>query len=109
MKYIASLITWLGAILIPMLPAIFGSIVVQVLMMLGFSFLAVEGINIGLDFFVGFIDSSLAGVPSNILGVLGLAGADEAINIILTGHLFVLSLKGLTAKKFLPTWRGTTK
>ena len=72
---IGAVIAWLGRVLIPMLPSIFGSIVVQVLMMLGFSFIAVEGISAGFDFFVDYIDSSLNGAPSDIVGVLGLMGS----------------------------------
>jgi len=109
MAYITSFLTWITTSLLPRLIPFIGSIAIQCALTLGFSLVVVEGVNIGLDYFVNQIDSSFGGMPSDIIGIMGLLGLDKAVNIILTAYLFVLGLKGLSARKFIPSWRGAAK
>lgn len=100
----AGVLGWLSATLLPRLAPFFSSLVVQVLVALGFSFTVVEGVSVGFDFFVEYMDSQLSGVPSDIRGVLGLLGVDKAINAILTGIIFVIGVRALNGKKYLPSF-----
>ncbi|KHT63728.1 hypothetical protein RJ45_10275 [Photobacterium gaetbulicola] len=109
MGLIVNLISWIGASFLPKLVPFITSIFIQTAVTLGFSLLVVEGINVGLDYFVNKIDASFGGMPADIVGIMGLLGLDKAINIILTAHLFVLGLKGLSSRKYLPSWNGTGK
>ncbi|PSU45374.1 hypothetical protein C9J12_22675 [Photobacterium frigidiphilum] len=104
MQVLAWFVATLTAFLPRLIPFLM-AFIVQGALMLGFSLIAVEGINIGFDWFVNMLDGNLKSITSDITGVLGLLGVDEAINVILTGHLFVIGLKGLSAKKWLPSWR----
>ncbi|MBY5946109.1 DUF2523 family protein [Photobacterium rosenbergii] len=109
MGFIVNWIAWLGASFLPKLVPLIKAIVIHCAIALGFSLVVVEGVNQGFDYFVNKIDASLGGMPSDIVGMMGLLGLDQSINIILTAHLFVLGLKGLSSQKFLPSWRGTGK
>ncbi|MDF2186305.1 DUF2523 domain-containing protein [Grimontia hollisae] len=100
----AGLLVWISTALIPRIAPFFSSLAVQVLVTLGFSFTVVEGVSLGFDFFVDYMDSYLSGIPSDIRGVLGLLGVDEAINAILTGILFTIGIRALNGKKYLPSF-----
>lgn len=99
------IISWLGRYLVPNIIPFLGAAVFKILASLGFSLVVVEGVNLGFDYFVSQMSSSFGGISGDIAGILGLLGVDEAVNIVLTAHLFVIGLKGLTAKKYLPSWR----
>ncbi|KJF83153.1 DUF2523 family protein [Photobacterium angustum] len=76
---------------------------IQVLVALGVSLTVVKGIDVGIDYFFDMVKGSFNGVPDNIVTVLGMYGFDNCLNMIMTAHLFVLSVKGITKTKILPS------
>ncbi|MCC4798666.1 hypothetical protein BCT30_18050 [Enterovibrio norvegicus] len=97
-------ITFISTVLLPRLVPLLSSLAVQVLVMAGFSFTVVQGLEVGFDFFVDYMETNLSRVPADIAGMMGLLGIDEAINAVLTGYIFAIGIKVLSGKKFVPSF-----
>lgn len=94
MPIIAWFMAAVPALLARLVPFL-GSLVVQLLVLFGFSFTVVQGLDAGFDYFIDQVGDSFAGFPSDTAAIFGLAGVDVAVNMILTAHLFALGVTGL--------------
>lgn len=65
------------------LAALVPSLVARVLAALGFGLVTVVGIDFVSDQLLGYLTSSIGGLPASIAGLLGLAGVGAGLNIIL--------------------------
>lgn len=81
-----------------------GTIVGRVLIALGISVVTYSGLDGTLSFLRDAAFSSLGGLPSNILGLLGVLKVGTCINIVTSAYVVRMTLAGLTggtAKKWV--------
>ncbi|MBX9935725.1 MAG: DUF2523 domain-containing protein [Burkholderiaceae bacterium] len=71
--------TTLAAFLMSMI----GPLAIRVLTMVGISILTFTGVTESLDFLIQGVKTNYAGLPSDLLGLAGLAGVPQAIGLIL--------------------------
>ncbi|RXJ74327.1 hypothetical protein CS022_04560 [Veronia nyctiphanis] len=88
--FLAQAGVWLSR-LVPFL----SSMVVQLLVALGFSFTVVQGVSVGFEVFIDLMSAKISAIPSDMLGLIGLSGIGEAINAMLTAQVFLITYKGL--------------
>ncbi|HIF9125259.1 TPA: DUF2523 family protein [Photobacterium damselae] len=105
---IARFLAWFAGFGIADFATYITSILIKFLVSIGFSYTVVEGVQIGFEWFINEVSKSFSTIPSDILQVLGLAGIDECFNILLTAHLFVLSVRGINkASSLVPSFKKT--
>lgn len=73
-----------------------GTIVGRVLVALGVGVVTYTGVQAGIDSILANLDSAIAGVPADILGLLGFMKVGEALNIIISAMSARMLLNGLT-------------
>lgn len=72
-----------------------GSLVGRVLIALGVGVVTYTGVQAGVDLLLNQLDSALAGVPADILGLLGYMQVGRALNIIIAAMSARMLLDGL--------------
>lgn len=87
----------MGGTLLAGLLSIAGSITARVLLSLGFSVLTITGLSAAVSSLKGSILGSLAGAPPAVLQLAGLAGAWDALGLVLGAVSFALSYWTLTS------------
>ncbi|MGF1909645.1 DUF2523 domain-containing protein [Vibrio kasasachensis] len=99
-------ITFLAAIVVPMIPTIVRGLVSYTAVSVGFSLVAYTGISFALDKFVDFIQANLNGLPSDLASIVAISGFPEAVNAFLTCLVFSFTLSGLfKTTGYRPSWR----
>ena len=81
-----------------------GTIVGRVLIALGVGVVTYTGVQAGIDSLLANLDSAIAGVPADILGLLGFMRVGEALNIIISAmsaRMLLNGLQGDTIKKWV--------
>ena len=81
-----------------------GTIVGRVLVALGVGVVTYTGVQAGIDSLLANLDSAIAGVPADILGLLGFMRVGEALNIIISAmsaRMLLNGLQGDTIKKWV--------
>lgn len=81
-----------------------GTIVGRVLVALGVGVVTYTGVQAGIDSLLANLDSAIAGVPADILGLLGFMRVGEAMNIIISAmsaRMLLNGLQGDTIKKWV--------
>lgn len=73
-----------------------GTIVGRVLVALGVGVVTYTGVQAGIDSLLSNLDSAIAGVPADILGLLGFMRVGQALNIIISAMSARMLLNGLT-------------
>lgn len=73
-----------------------GTLVGRVLVALGVGVVTYTGVQAGIDSLLANLDSAIAGVPADILGLLGFMRVGEALNIIISAMSARMLLNGLT-------------
>lgn len=72
------------------------SLVGRVLAALGMGLITIGGLTVISSQLLGYITSSIGGLPADVLGILGLAGLGDALNIVVGAITARLSLYALT-------------
>ncbi|OYY94267.1 MAG: hypothetical protein B7Y41_08085 [Hydrogenophilales bacterium 28-61-23] len=72
------------------------SLVGRVLAALGMGLITIGGLTVISTQLLAYITSSIGGMPADILGLLGLAGLGDALNIVVGAITARLSLYALT-------------
>ncbi|PWI34153.1 hypothetical protein DI392_08170 [Vibrio albus] len=99
-------IAFLGAVIVPLIPALVRGIVSYAAVAVGFSLVAYTGISAGIDMIVGYVQANFDGLGRDVSYVVALSGFDKAINAVITCLVFSLTLKGLmSATGYRPRWR----
>ncbi|NVC94608.1 DUF2523 domain-containing protein [Vibrio natriegens] len=102
----AYFISFLSAVLLPLLPSIFRTITTYVAISLGFGLVAYTGTNQFLDMLADYIQANISGVPAKLAQLMALAAIDTCINVILSCLVFSFTLNGLMkATGYRPSWR----
>ena len=81
-----------------------GTLVGRVLVALGVGVVTYTGVQAGIDSLLANLDSAIAGVPADILGLLGFMRVGEALNIIISAmsaRMLLNGLQGDTIKKWV--------
>ena len=81
-----------------------GTIVGRVLIALGVGVVTYTGVQAGIDSLLANLDYAIAGVPADILGLLGFMRVGEALNIIISAmsaRMLLNGLQGDTIKKWV--------
>lgn len=81
-----------------------GTLAGRVLIALGVGIVTYTGVQTGVDAILSNLDSALAGVPADILGLLGHMKVGQALNIVisaLSARMLLDGLKGDTVKKWV--------
>ena len=86
----------IAASLIGGLISVTGTIVGRVLVALGVGVVTYTGVQAGIDSLLANLDSAIAGVPADILGLLGFMRVGQALNIIISAMSARMLLNGLT-------------
>lgn len=86
----------IAASLIGGLISVTGTIVGRVLVALGVGVVTYTGVQAGIDSLLSNLDSAIAGVPADILGLLGFMRVGQALNIIISAMSARMLLNGLT-------------
>lgn len=73
-----------------------GTLVGRVLVALGVGVVTYTGVQAGIDSLLANLDSAIAGVPADILGLLGFMRVGQALNIIISAMSARMLLNGLT-------------
>lgn len=73
-----------------------GTLVGRVLVALGVGVVTYTGVQAGIDSLLSNLDSAIAGVPADILGLLGFMRVGQALNIIISAMSARMLLNGLT-------------
>ena len=94
----------IAASLIGGLISVTGTIVGRVLVALGVGVVTYTGVQAGIDSLLANLDSAIAGVPADILGLLGFMRVGQAMNIIISAmsaRMLLNGLQGDTIKKWV--------
>ena len=81
-----------------------GTIVGRVLVALGVGVVTYTGVQAGIDSLLANLDSAIAGLPADILGLLGFMRVGQAMNIIISAmsaRMLLNGLQGDTIKKWV--------
>lgn len=81
-----------------------GTLVGRILVALGVGVVTYTGVQAGIDSLLANLDSAIAGVPADILGLLGFMRVGEALNIIISAmsaRMLLNGLQGDTIKKWV--------
>lgn len=73
-----------------------GTLAGRVLVALGVGVVTYTGVQAGIDSLLANLDSAIAGVPADILGLLGFMRVGQALNIIISAMSARMLLNGLT-------------
>lgn len=87
----------MGGTLLAGLLSISGSVVARVLLSLGFSVVTITGLSAAITAIKNSLLGSLAGAPPALLQLAGLAGAWDALGLVLGACTFALSYWTLTS------------
>lgn len=74
-----------------------GSFAGRVMIALGITFVAYQGIDTLMDQFVTMFQNSAAGLPASIAGMLGVLKIGTGVNIILSACIARFTLNGMTS------------
>ncbi len=74
-----------------------GSIVGRVLISLGIGFVAYSGISVAMSSMQAQVWSGIAGLPPEVVGLLGVMKVGTALNIIFSAWAARMVLRGLTS------------
>lgn len=67
-------------------------VILEILAKLGIFFISYQGLSYASNEAIGYITSSIGGLPASAVGLLGLSQTDTAINIILSATVAKFSL-----------------
>lgn len=81
------LMSYLGRLLVTFLPSL-KTLFFQVLVGLGVSLVSYEGLGFAFDGILDYIKTNYFAMPADLVGLLGLAGIPEALNVIFGGFSF---------------------
>ena len=81
------LMSYLGRLLVTFLPSL-KTLFFQVLVGLGVSLVSYEGLGLAFDGILDYIKTNYFAMPADLIGLLGLAGIPEALNVIFGGFSF---------------------
>ncbi|MCF7483578.1 DUF2523 domain-containing protein [Vibrio sp. J1-1] len=102
----AYFISFLSAVVLPLLPSIFRTLTTYVAISLGFGLVAYTGVNQFLDMLADYIQANISGVPAKLAQLMALGAIDTCINVILSCLVFSFTLNGLMkATGYRPSWR----
>ncbi len=73
-----------------------GTLVGRVLISLGFGYVAYQGMDNSLDWLRSQVISSVGGLPSQAMAVLGALKVGSALSVVLSAYSARLVLRGLT-------------
>jgi hypothetical protein len=73
------------------------AMLVRAVVALGISAVTYTGITLGLTSLETHIQSSMSGLPANVLGFLTMCAVPRAFSVVLSAYTAALTLKGLTA------------
>ena len=70
---------------------------------LGIGFTVLQGVNLGFEFLIDQVQDSFTGIPSDLVGLVAIAGADRFMSLVLSAYVTAASLKGIsgTIKRLL--------
>jgi len=71
------------------------SVAARVLAGLGVGFLVLQGLTYGFDQLIIQVQNSFTGIPSDLVGLVALSGADRFISLVLSAYAVSLTLKGV--------------
>ncbi|WP_311398667.1 DUF2523 domain-containing protein [Neisseria cinerea] len=95
------LLQYLGSLFIALLPMLKNAFF-QILLGLGVSIVSYEGLSIAVNEVLDYVTRNYFQMPADLIGLLGLAGIPEALNIIFGGFAFSLGIwSSYRAFKFL--------
>lgn len=93
------------------LPAFFAAmaavavpILVQVVTMIGFGLITYTGVTLALDQLESILISHLNSLPTDVLQIIFLAGADSAVGILFGAASSVAGWRVATKANVVPTW-----
>ncbi|WP_312723688.1 DUF2523 domain-containing protein [Stutzerimonas nitrititolerans] len=86
-----------------------GPLVKQVLKALGIGMVSYVGLQIMVDQVRGYVTSNFAGLPSDVVAVLGLAKVDIAVNIVLAAVITRAIVAGMDKASGSITKLGSVK
>ena len=77
--------------------------VARLMVSLGIGFTVMQGVNLGFDFLIDQVHQSFDGIPSDLIGLVSIAGADRFMSLVLSAYVTAASLKGIsgTIKKMV--------
>lgn len=81
------LMSYLGRLFVTFLPSL-KTLFFQVLIGLGVSLVSYEGLSFAFEGILDYIKSNYFAMPADLIGLLGLAGIPEALNVIFGGFSF---------------------
>lgn len=81
-----------GAWIASLVPSLVG----RVLAALGMGLVTIGGLDVISGILVGYIHTSIGGFPSDVLGLLGLAGLGDGLNIVVGAIVARLTLYSIT-------------
>jgi hypothetical protein len=87
---------WLAALIGALIQAC-GSMVVRVLISLGIGFVAYKGIDVAISTYKDAIFTNIAGLPPQLVGLLGYMKVGTAINIIFSAYVARIAIAGVTS------------
>lgn len=92
---------YLGRLFVALLPMLKNAFF-QILLGLGVSLVSYEGLSIAVSGVLDYVADNYFRMPADVVGLLGLAGIPEALNIIFGGFAFSLGIwSSYRAFKFL--------
>jgi len=63
---------------------------------LGIGFTVLQGVNLGFEFLIDQVQESFTGIPSDLIGLVAIAGADKFMSLVLSAYVTAVSLKGIS-------------
>lgn len=82
---------YLGRLFVALLPMLKNAFF-QILLGLGVSLVSYEGLSIAVGRVLDYVADNYFRMPADVVGLLGLAGIPEALNIIFGGFAFSLGI-----------------
>lgn len=75
------------------LAPVLGSLVGRVLLALGLSYATYSGLSVGVDAIKAAVFSNFAGLPADVVGLLGYLWVDKAISTVFSAFVAALAIK----------------